>query len=468
MSTKIIVGLSGGVDSSVAAYLLQREGYEVEGMFMQNWNDADGTLHGVCQWEDDYDIAKLTAERLGIVMHFVDLSKEYMQRVAEYMFREYARGRTPNPDILCNKEIKFDAFMHAAISKGADYVATGHYCRRNICHKSDGSVIYNLLAGIDKEKDQSYFLCQLSQEQLKHAIFPIGEMTKKEVRTLAAMLGLPAAERKDSQGICFIGKVDLPIFLQQRLAPKEGNIIEIPADASIYKHSGNIYSNDFSNSINNNINSANDDFLHKNNNIISSNSRSIRANDDFFSINDATNSTNDDTISSNGCSVRANDVSKKINACSVGVKDWAMPYIYDASMGKIVGRHMGAHSYTIGQRKGFGIGGRKEPLFVIGTDAGRNIVYVGQGRSHAGLWRQAVWVAAQAIHWIYSGDAMSVGEQRRYLVRIRYRQPLQGATLRMYADGMLIVFDTMQWGIASGQFAAWYDGEKVEGSGEIE
>ena len=231
---KICVGLSGGVDSSVAALLLKQEGYDVFAMFMQNWHDADATLHGDCEWEEDRFVAELVARKIGIPFYFVDLSKEYRQRVVDYMFNEYSAGRTPNPDVLCNREIKFDAFLKAAQKLGADMVATGHYCRRAPLMDAEGKQVvidglpqWRILEGVDPNKDQSYFLCQLTQEQLGKALFPIGNLTKPEVREIAREADLPSADKKDSQGICFVGKVDLPTFLQQKLKPAEGNVVEV-------------------------------------------------------------------------------------------------------------------------------------------------------------------------------------------------------------------------------------------------
>ena len=212
----IAVGLSGGVDSSVAALLLKQAGHNVIALFMQNWHDTTGTLHGDCEWEEDKVVAEMVAKKIGIPFHFVDLSATYRKRVVDYMFSEYEKGRTPNPDVLCNREIKFDAFMQCALELGVDYVATGHYCKKDEFVNEKGETIYRILAGDDKNKDQSYFLCQLSQEQLSRALFPIGDIDKPEVRRLAKEAGLPSAEKKDSQGICFVGKVDLPVFLQQK------------------------------------------------------------------------------------------------------------------------------------------------------------------------------------------------------------------------------------------------------------
>src|SRR5574344_1886732 len=232
-SKRIVIGLSGGVDSSVAAYLLKKQGYEVIGVYMINWKDTVGTLSGDCPYEDDLLIAELVARKLDIEFHSVDLSDTYREKVVEYMFSEYEKGRTPNPDVLCNREIKFDAFLAAAESLGASLVATGHYCRKDTLLISDKPV-YRLLAGKDKNKDQSYFLCQLSQKQLSKALFPIGELTKPQVRAIAEELGLATANKKDSQGICFVGKVDLPVFLQQKLQKVEGEVIEIPNHFKAY------------------------------------------------------------------------------------------------------------------------------------------------------------------------------------------------------------------------------------------
>ena len=233
---RVIVGLSGGVDSSVAAYLLKEQGYDVIGLFMKNWHDDSVTISNECPWLEDSNDAMLVAEKLGIPFQVVDLSEQYKERIVDYMFREYEMGRTPNPDILCNREIKFDVFLKIALELGADYVGTGHYCRKGTLHK-DGKDIYQLLAGADSNKDQSYFLCQLSQEQLSKSLFPIGELTKPEVRNIAAKLDLITANKKDSQGLCFIGKVRLPDFLQQKLQPKEGSIVQIPNDVKIYNRS---------------------------------------------------------------------------------------------------------------------------------------------------------------------------------------------------------------------------------------
>lgn len=388
---RVVVGLSGGVDSSVAAYLLKEQGHEVIGLFMRNWHDTTGTLEGDCPWYDDQLFAELVAKRLDIPFKFVDLSEEYRRRVVDYMFSEYEKGRTPNPDVLCNREIKFDVFLKEALKLGADFVATGHYCRKAE-EQIDGRTVYRLLAGADKNKDQSYFLCQLTQEQLRYALFPIGDMLKPEVRRIAEEQHLATAKRKDSQGICFVGKVDLPVFLQQKLSAKEGNIHEILPSWRGY-----------------------------------------------------------------GKAVAEEDLAAM-----------AEPFHYTVRDGKKIGTHKGAHFYTIGQRKGLGIGGRKESLFIISTDVSENVIYVGEGDSHPGLYRRALHILPEEIHWVAPAEQMPVGDIRRYDVRIRYRQPLQKATLIRRTEGIYILFDEPQRGIAAGQFAAWYDGEMLAGSGVIE
>ncbi len=389
---KIVVGLSGGVDSSVAALLLKQQGHEVIAVFMQNWHDTTGTLYGDCPWKDDLDIARLVAKKLDIPFHFIDLSAAYSQKVVDYLFAEYEKGRTPNPDVLCNREIKFDAFLKAATALGAEKVATGHYARivvdEPITGQPSSPALYHLLAGRDPNKDQSYFLCQLSQEQLAKALFPIGHLHKPDVRRLAAEAGLPSADKKDSQGICFVGKVDLPVFLQQKLAAKDGNIVEICP--SYYTSLPEI------------------------------------------------------TDLSGSCA--------SLN--------------YTPQSGKKVGLHHGAHFYTIGQRHGLNIGGHVQPLFVIATDTVSNTVYVGEGQQHPGLFRKGLFIKNEDIQWVQP-TPMIEGSERDYCVRIRYRQPLQKARLYRKAEGMYILFAEAQRGIAAGQFAAWYDGEELIGSGVI-
>jgi tRNA-uridine 2-sulfurtransferase len=387
---RVVVGLSGGVDSSVAAYLLKEQGFEVVGLFMKNWHDKTGLLKADCPFDEDIDFAKMVARRLGIPLETVDLSEQYSKRVVDYMFAEYQRGRTPNPDVLCNREIKFDEFLKAALALGANFVATGHYCRKEVIDVN-GIERYRLLAGSDPNKDQSYFLCQLSQKQLEKALFPIGSLLKPEVREIATKLGLATAERKDSQGICFVGKVDLPVFLQQKLAAKKGSIIEIP--------------NSFYSSI--------------------------------------------ETYDSN-------------DLVSVST-----PISYKPTDGKMVGHHNGAHFYTIGQRKGLNVGGTPEPLFVIATDVERNIVYVGQGQEHPGLLRSGLFIPTSDIHWLRPDLELKIDESKQFLVRIRYRQPLQKATLQRKEVGMYITFDVPQRGITPGQFAAWYANDELIGSGVI-
>ena len=458
---KVCIGLSGGVDSSVAALLLKQQGYDVFALFMQNWHDASTTLHGDCEWEEDRFVAEMVARKIGIPFYFVDLSKEYRQRVVDYMFDEYEKGRTPNPDVLCNREIKFDAFLECARKLGADYVATGHYCRKETVQDAEGRTIHRILAGTDPNKDQSYFLCQLSQDQLSKAMFPIGDIVKPEVRRLAREADLPSADKKDSQGICFVGKVDLPTFLQQKLKPCEGDVIEVYdayyADNEQYAYMVQTLSS-----------------------LLKDGESEVKMITDYVSEDKAVPSV------SKGCPFDP----EKIGALSdEQLMKLSHPVSYDIRFetetyrsgrkhikktrykenpyGRIVGRHDGAQFYTIGQRKGLNIGGHKDSIFVIETDIPRNLIYVGEGHTHKGLSRSCLRIDPSEIHWIREDLEMLPGEMRRYRVRIRYRQPLQDATLIMRANGMYILFDAPQRGITPGQFAAWYDGEEMLGSGVI-
>ncbi|WP_148469603.1 tRNA 2-thiouridine(34) synthase MnmA [Alistipes sp.] len=424
---RVVIGLSGGVDSSVAAYLLQQQGHEVVGLFMVNWHDTTGTLEGDCPWHDDRLFAELVARRLDIPLHVVDLSEHYRRRVVEYMFAEYERGRTPNPDVLCNREIKFDVFLKEALKLGADYVATGHYCRKREEPTADGRTAYRLLAGSDPGKDQSYFLCQLSQEQLRYALFPVGEMLKTEVRRIAQEQQLATARRKDSQGICFVGKVDLPLFLQQRLAARTGNVHEIKAAWPRYARTAPETATETASA--------------------------------------ATPAAAPETASAPAQAAAPPQPGDQPSTERLAAL--AAPWRYTVRDGKKIGTHSGAHFYTVGQRKGLGIGGRRESLFVLATDVQENVIYVGEGDAHPGLWRPALRIDPAEVHWIDPSEAMREGESRRYAVRIRYRQPLQQATLYRRREGLFILFDTPQRGIAAGQFAAWYDGEVLAGSGTI-
>lgn len=387
---RVVVGLSGGVDSSVAAYLLKEQGYEVIGMFMKNWHDDSVTISDECPWLDDSNDAMIVAQHLGIPFQAIDLSEAYKARIVDYMFAEYQKGRTPNPDVLCNREIKFDIFLNAALKLGADFVATGHYARKAE-FTSDGKTIYRLLSGKDGNKDQSYFLCQLTQKQLSKSLFPVGELTKPEVREIARKLDLVTANKKDSQGLCFVGKVHLPDFLQQRLQPKKGKVIEVPATSSVFK------------------NQQGDDLA-----------------------------------------------------------DQTSPYVYAPDDGVAIGEHNGAHYYTIGQRKGLNIGGYAKPLFVIGTNTTDNVIYMGMGEDHPGLYRKGLFIAPEQEHWIREDLRLAIGESRRYMGRIRYRQPLEGCTLHRREEGLYIIFDRPVKSITPGQFAAWYDAEELIGSGVID
>ncbi len=392
---RVVVGLSGGVDSSVAAYLLQQQGYEVIGLFMKNWHDDSVTISNECPWLEDSNDALLVAEKLGIPFQTVDLSEQYKEKIVDYMFNEYEKGRTPNPDVLCNREIKFDVFMKIAMSLDADYVATGHYCQKSEI-EVDGNTIYQLKAGADNNKDQSYFLCQLSQEQLAKALFPIGNLTKPEVREIAAEMDLITAEKKDSQGLCFIGKVRLPEFLQQKLQPKEGIIVQIDKNHPVYQHSL----------------------------------------PEGLSLEE-----------------RLAYEANKIN--------------YTPEMGKVVGKHQGAHYFTIGQRKGLNVGGTTDPLFIIATDVTTNTIYSGLTSQHPGLFRKALFISNAELHWVRTDLALANGESMQVMARIRYRQPLQKATLYRFESGMYVAFDEPQSAITEGQFVAWHIGDELIGSGVI-
>ena len=456
---KVCIGLSGGVDSSVAALLLKQQGYDVFALFMQNWHDASTTLHGDCEWEEDRFVAELVARKIGIPFYFVDLSKEYRQRVVDYMFDEYEKGRTPNPDVLCNREIKFDAFLKCAKKLGADYVATGHYCRKETIDGPDGPV-YRILAGSDPNKDQSYFLCQLTQEQLSQAMFPIGDIIKPEVRRLAHEADLPSADKKDSQGICFVGKVDLPTFLQQKLKPCEGDVVEV-YDA--YYADNEQYA-----------------FLKSTLDSLLKDGGEAKMITDYVSEDkalpqnhvgcpfdmDKVAALSDEDFMRLSEPVRY-DIRFETETYRSGRKHIKKTRYKENPFGKIVGRHDGAQFYTIGQRKGLNIGGHKDSIFVIETDIPDNIIYVGEGHTHKGLSRSCLRIDPAEVHWIRPDLAMKAGEIRRYKVRIRYRQPLQDATVIMRENGLYMLFDTPQRGITPGQFAVWYDGDEMLGSGVI-
>ncbi len=392
---RVVVGLSGGVDSSVAAYLLQQQGYEVIGLFMKNWHDDSVTISNECPWLEDSNDALLVAEKLGIPFQTVDLSEQYKEKIVDYMFNEYEKGRTPNPDVLCNREIKFDVFMKIAISLGADYVATGHYCRKGEM-ENNGKKVYRLLSGVDTNKDQSYFLCQLSQEQLAKSLFPIGELTKPEVREIAAQMNLITAEKKDSQGLCFIGKVRLPEFLQQKLEKKEGLIVQIDALDPIYNEKPTEFQSE----------------------------------EEKLAFESRTLS-------------------------------------YEPNMGKAVGKHQGAHFFTIGQRKGLNVGGTKEPLFIIATNVNTNTIYTGLGSEHPGLFKKSLFIQNSEVHWIREDLAIANGEKMDVMARIRYRQALQKATLHQFENGLYVTFEDPQSAITEGQFVAWYTNDELVGSGVI-
>ncbi|MCZ2084556.1 MAG: tRNA 2-thiouridine(34) synthase MnmA [Flavobacteriales bacterium] len=393
---KIVVGLSGGVDSSVAAYLLQKQGHEVVALFMRNWNDASVTLEDECPWIEDSNDALMVAQKLGIPYQVIDMSELYKEKIVDYMFEEYKKGRTPNPDVLCNREVKFDVFMKTALSLGAEKVATGHYAQVNSTFDENGKEIFHLLAGADNNKDQSYFLCQLNQDQLSKSLFPIGALTKPEVREIAREMGLVTADKKDSQGLCFIGKVSLPTFLQQQLEPKEGEIVEIFKDFSGF---------------------------HQEQPEFSSKLEELQF------------------------------LSQKIN--------------YEKSDGKVIGKHQGAHYFTVGQSKGLGIGGHKESCFLISRDIEKNIVFVGEGRNFPGLFRSSLKIENSEVHWVREDLRLQNGESMKVKARIRYRQTLEEATLYQFEEGFYIEFENPQSAIAEGQFAAWYLEDELVGSGVI-
>lgn len=433
---KICVGLSGGVDSSVAALLLKRQGYDVFAMFMQNWHDTEGTLHGDCEWEEDRFVAEMVARKIGIPFYFIDLSKEYRQRVVDYMFDEYAKGRTPNPDVLCNREIKFAAFLEAARKLGADVVATGHYCRKDVL--PDGTC--RLLAGSDPNKDQSYFLCQISQDQLREAMFPIGDLCKPEVRRLAHEAELPSADKKDSQGICFVGKVDLPTFLQQKLKGEEGEVVEV---FDPFYESDELYLKQMQ--------------------ILGS----IRGEDGKPDAQAAAQLSRE-ALEALSSPLDYSGLVFQTETYRSGKKHVKKTRYKPNPCGAIIGKHEGAQFYTIGQRKGLAIGGHSSPIFVIATDIAARRIYVGEGESHKGLMRSCLHIRPDEIHWLREELRMEPGQTRRQLVRIRYRQPLEEALLIMREEGLYVLFDRPQRSITAGQFAAWYspDGELC-GSGVI-
>lgn len=456
---KVCIGLSGGVDSSVAALLLKQQGYDVFALFMQNWHDASTTLHGDCEWEEDRFVAEMVARKIGIPFYFVDLSAEYRQRVVDYMFDEYEKGRTPNPDVLCNREIKFDAFLKCAKKLGADYVATGHYCRKETTDGPEGQV-HHILAGTDQNKDQSYFLCQLTQTQLADAMFPIGDIVKPEVRRLAHEADLPSADKKDSQGICFVGKVDLPTFLQQKLKPREGDIVEV-FDAYYTDDEHYSFLKDTLSSLLQEDGEAKliTDYVSEDKTAVS---RPSGCPFDMAKVKELT----DEQLLKLSEPV-SYDIEFRTETYRSGRKHIKKTRYKENPYGKIVGRHDGAQFYTIGQRKGLNIGGHKDSVFVIGTDVEKNIIYVGEGHTHKGLSRSCLRIVPSDIHWIRPDIRMTSGEVRRYRVRIRYRQPLQDATVVMRDNGLFILFDEPQRGITPGQFAVWYDGDEMLGSGVI-
>ena len=393
---RVVVGMSGGVDSSVAAYLLLQQGYEVIGLFMRNWNDAAVTLEDECPWIDDSRDAMMVAEQLGIAFQVIDLSEVYKERIVDYMFNEYEMGRTPNPDVLCNREIKFDVFLQNALKLGADFVATGHYVQKQEIIV-DGVTEYQLIAGLDPNKDQSYFLCQLNQFQLSKALFPIGAILKPEVRMIAEKANLATAAKKDSQGLCFIGKVRLPEFLQQQLKVKVGQVVEIEEN-------------------------------------------------------------NDKVVAHY----------TKINDATLPWQNRIEKLKFTKSDGKVVGDHTGAHFYTIGQRKGLNIGGKPKPLFVLQTDVVENIIYVGQGEDHMGLYSAGLLISKEEAHWVRPSMKQMALKSSDLMCRIRYRQALFHCELLEQINGSIIlIFQTPQKSVTAGQFATIYLENELIFSGVI-
>ena len=469
MKPKICIGLSGGVDSSVAALLLKQQGYDVFAMFMQNWHDADPTLHGDCEWEEDRFVAEMVARTIGIPFYFTDLSGPYRKRVVDYMFDEYSKGRTPNPDVLCNREIKFDAFWEVAKNLGADMIATGHYCRKEPAlgpdgqplKDKDGNPVYNLLEGTDPGKDQSYFLCQISQEQLSKAVFPIGHLLKKEVREIAKQADLMSAEKKDSQGICFIGKVDLPTFLKQKLEPREGLIVEVfdayYTDDAQYRF------------ISGTMNSISEGGVA---NLITTYISEDKADTSGAPvpqsriIPELLAALDDDTLLRLSRPVRYN-IEFQTETYRSGKRHVKKTRYKENPYGRIIGTHDGAQFYTIGQRKGLGVGGHSEPVFIIETDPEKNIIYVGQGHRHKGLSRNCLRIAQEEVHTLREDLLPALGQIKHLKARIRYRQPLQDAWALRRDGGLFLVFDQPQRGITPGQFAVLYDGPIVVASGPI-
>ena len=425
----VVIGLSGGVDSSVAAYLLKRQGHDVTGLFMINWHDTTGTLEGDCPWHDDRVFAELVAKRLDIPLRIVDLSADYRTRVVDYMFAEYEKGRTPNPDVLCNREIKFDVFLREALKLGADFVATGHYCRKAEELLPDGRTVFKLLAGADPNKDQSYFLCQLSQEQLRYALFPIGDLLKPEVRRIAAKQGLATAKRKDSQGICFVGKVDLPAFLQQKLASKKGNVHEILPSWPKYDRALAAAPAKAENAAGPGTSDA------RTNSTLSTENRAIPAAAD--------------------AEVARTDGEPSTERLTV----LAAPWRYTVRDGKKIGEHNGAHFYTIGQRKGLGVSfGR--PMYVTKIDAVLNRVTLGEEGS-----QYASSLLADDLNFI---PFDTLDKPLQVHAKVRYQARPAEAVLTPVEHGRVRVdFAEAQRSITPGQAVVFYDGDLVVGGGTI-
>ena len=422
----IAVAVSGGADSLYAMASLQREypGQVIAFHALQKETSPE---------DDPVPGLEASCRALGVPLHILDLQEAFFRQIVRPFAESYAHGETPNPCVRCNALVKFGLWMDEARKLGADRLATGHYVSLAE-HPRYGMALHQ---GADEAKDQSYFLCQLSQEQLRYALFPIGDLLKPEVRRIAAEQGLATAKRKDSQGICFVGKVDLPAFLQQKLASKKGNVHEILPSWPKYNRALAAAPAKVENA------AGPDTSDTRTNSALSTENRAIPA------AADAEVARTDGEPST-----------ERLTAL-------AAPWRYTVRDGKKIGEHNGAHFYTIGQRKGLGIGGRRESLFILATDTAQNVIYVGEGDAHPGLWRPALHIAPGEIHWVNPARTLSPGQSARFSVRIRYRQPLQDATLFMRDQGAYILFDQPQRGITPGQFAAWYDGDELIGSGVI-
>ena len=436
----VLVGMSGGIDSTAVCSMLLEQGYRVEGLTLIT---CDSGLRAA-------EEAAALAARLGIPHHIADVRDEFRKLVIEPFIDSYMSGSTPNPCVNCNPAVKFRLLEEWADRLGCRKIATGHYVKIKETTSSNGEPRYYIATGDDDRKDQSYFLCQLTQDQLSKALFPIGDIPKPEVRRLAAEADLPSADKKDSQGICFVGKVDLPTFLQQKLKPCEGDVVEV---FDSYYQDDKQYT-----------------FIHDTlQSLLADGTSDVKMITDYISEDKAIAvshaempwsleklaSLHDEDLYRLSQPVHY-DIKFETETYRSGRKHIKKTRYKENPYGKIVGKHDGAQFYTIGQRKGLNIGGHKDSIFVIETDIPKNIIYVGEGHTHKGLSRSCLRIDQSEIHWIREDLKMQIGDIRRYKVRIRYRQPLQDATLIMRENGLYILFDAPQRGITPGQFAAWY------------